>query len=132
MAAQIVKGLARPGDIAARYGGEEFVVVLPNTPSAGALAVAKTLRLQVELLGVPHIESPGGRVTISLGVASSEPGERPSANDLLKAADNALYCAKRAGRNRVEVAGIVYGDTGLQRTMKDTGEHRTLHTAVNL
>jgi diguanylate cyclase (GGDEF)-like protein len=123
LAAEIVKGLARPSDVAARYGGEEFVVVLPNTPTAGALAVAKELRARVEALAIQHIESPTGLVTISLGVASSEPGERLSATDLLKAADNALYCAKRAGRNRVEIASIVYGDTGRQRT---------LNTAVNL
>jgi two-component system chemotaxis family response regulator WspR len=132
LAAEIVKGLARPSDVAARYGGEEFVVVLPNTQASGALAVAKVLRARIEALRIQHVESPTGLITISLGVASSEPGERLSADDLLKAADNALYCAKRAGRNRVEIASIVYGDTGLQRTLNDTGRQRTLKTAVNL
>ncbi len=95
--------LRRPTDLAARYGGEEFVVVLPETDLEGALGVAETMRQAVEAEAIAHgFSSVGKHVTISIGVASLVPGRDDESGfvALLKLADQALYRAKRAGRNR--------------------------------
>ena len=104
VAGVLQKGLRRPGDLAARYGGEEFIVVLPGTPREGALAVAESLRSDVQARGIPHVASRAATVvTISLGVASAVPGPGDPPADLLAAADRALYRAKEEGRNRIVV-----------------------------
>lgn len=92
----------RAGDLAARYGGEEMAVLLPNTDAAGTEAVAEQMRAAVEALQLPHAGSPLGIVTISGGVASIVPlrGIDDTAV-LVERADQALYAAKGAGRNRV-------------------------------
>jgi diguanylate cyclase (GGDEF)-like protein len=88
--------------IAARYGGEEFALLL-RADADGAAAIAERLRGAVAARALPHAGNPGpGVVTVSLGVAGSE-GPWPDAAALIDAADRALYRAKRAGRNRVEV-----------------------------
>jgi len=93
--------LLRHGDLAARYGGEEFVAILPDTDAASALVVADRVRLALAELGLPHPATLSRIVTLSAGVASYEPGEaRRSAGQLLSRADEALYVAKAAGRNR--------------------------------
>jgi diguanylate cyclase (GGDEF)-like protein len=92
-------------DLAARYGGEEFVVLVPETDVQGATQLAKRLRLAVSKA---RTELPNGRVlkvTASFGVAAK--GELTSAEQLIAAADEALYEAKRAGKNRVVAAGVV-------------------------
>jgi diguanylate cyclase (GGDEF)-like protein len=92
----------RPGDLAARYGGEEIALLLPNTDVAGAVVVAEKIRLAIRALGIVHSGNPSGFVTISAGVDSRVPerlGGEPTA--LIKAADKALYEAKRSGRDRV-------------------------------
>src|SRR6185295_6887537 len=88
-------------DLACRYGGEEFVVVMPDTDMSFAFAVAERLRKSVESL-MFDISRPPGKlpVTISIGIAASE-GPGDSAEKLLHRADQALYRAKRDGRNRV-------------------------------
>lgn len=103
VAATISSGL-RIGDTAYRYGGEEFLVVLPEQDADAATAITDRLRLAVADLGIPHADgTPDGVVTISAGVAvSTGAGD---ADGLLKAADEALYAAKRDGRNRVARAG---------------------------
>ncbi len=97
--------LNRPGDIAARIGGEEFAVLLPDTPLKGAMRVAESIRKRVLALNLPH-EAPAvdGRVTVSLGVATSHDLGIVSTRDLLCRSDRALYRAKRAGRNQLAAA----------------------------
>ncbi|MCW8971581.1 MAG: diguanylate cyclase, partial [Rhodospirillales bacterium] len=88
-------------DLVARYGGEEFVAVMPDTDLTLARAVAERLREMIEALPVKASEKTGDiDVTISIGVAMLESGDDSSA--LLKRADEALYRAKAAGRNRVD------------------------------
>jgi len=82
-------------DTAARYGGEEFAIILPQASPEGALVMAERLRVKVENLVVPDV----GRITISLGVATF-PQDGGSPALLIKAADSALYQAKKSGRNR--------------------------------
>jgi diguanylate cyclase (GGDEF)-like protein len=93
--------MRRPGDLLTRYGGEEFACLLPSTPLAGALLVARQLGAGVEALGLPHATSPVSPVvTVSLGVCAASGLEPGSTKDLLSAADAALYRAKASGRNR--------------------------------
>jgi diguanylate cyclase (GGDEF)-like protein len=91
----------RPGDIAARTGGEEFSVLLPGAHIEDAVAIAESIRLAIKTIRIPHDDSETGYVTASVGVASFTPRPEQSAAALLNAADEALYRAKRAGRNRV-------------------------------
>jgi diguanylate cyclase (GGDEF)-like protein len=99
----VLKGVARclqqgcrGTDALARFGGEEFVVLLPETPLEGALALAEKLRGAVaRAAGLPL------PVSISIGMAMARVGDGRSADALLQAADGALYAAKAAGRNRV-------------------------------
>jgi diguanylate cyclase (GGDEF)-like protein len=107
---QVAKAIAevvhRPGDLPARYGGEEFVVVLPKTDAAGAARVAEKMRAAVEALNLKHVGSRASdRVTISVGVAAVVPPEKSEPATLIAAADQALYRAKREGRNLVRSQG---------------------------
>jgi len=104
--ARVLRGMARrPGDVAARYGGEEFVMLSPGTPPDKALDHAREVRGAVAGLELPHAGSEHGRITVSIGVASLTPTGALRVDDLMRLADNALYEAKRKGRNRVELAG---------------------------
>ena len=95
----------RQVDIVARIGGEEFVVVLPMTTKTHARLVAEKLRRSVEETKIPGEEVlPGGRLTISLGLAAY-PEDASDPTGLVQAADAALYSAKRKGRNRTEMFG---------------------------
>jgi diguanylate cyclase (GGDEF)-like protein len=92
-------------DFAARYGGEEFVVVLPETDAEGARAVAERIRAGVERLSYAGIGvDPTVRKTISVGVATF-PKHARTGGALVVAADQAMYVAKREGKNAVVVAG---------------------------
>jgi diguanylate cyclase (GGDEF)-like protein len=97
--AQAVKSRTRSEETVARYGGEEFVVLVPETGHAGAVALAEHLR---QMVASRRFEFEGEviPVTISLGVASLE-GRRFDATEFIKLADERLYIAKRAGRDRV-------------------------------
>ncbi|NJL23419.1 MAG: PleD family two-component system response regulator [Leptolyngbyaceae cyanobacterium SM1_3_5] len=100
--AQVLRSsLKRPADLAARYGGEEFTIVLPNTNLGGAEQVAEQIREQVATLAIPHAQSDRGHVTLSLGVACLIPQPDLEPIALLQMADQALYAAKSAGRDRV-------------------------------
>ncbi|MGA7676522.1 MAG: PleD family two-component system response regulator [Rhizomicrobium sp.] len=88
-------------DLACRYGGEEFVVVMPDTDIAYAYTVAERLRKSIETTPIEISRAPGKlTITISIGIAQSE-NDSDSAEDLLYRADQALYRAKKNGRNRV-------------------------------
>ncbi|BAZ46051.1 diguanylate cyclase with PAS/PAC and GAF sensors [Chondrocystis sp. NIES-4102] len=104
VAQAISKVVKRPADLVARYGGEEFALILPNTDIQGAEYLAKHIRLQVEALRIPHINSEVDLyITLSLGVASCIPNSNLSFSTLLSAADKGLYQAKELGRNRVVI-----------------------------
>ena len=94
----------RPSDLAARYGGEEFAVVLPRTELVDALTIAERIRAAVVAAGLPHAGVNAGIVTISIGVAGVRPTGECDHGTLVLAADRALYCAKRSGRNCCELA----------------------------
>ncbi|MFQ5350280.1 MAG: diguanylate cyclase, partial [Thermoanaerobaculia bacterium] len=95
-------GCLRSIDVAARYGGEEFLVLLPGTDGEGAAVLAERLRLSFKQA---HSEQAGavGPVTLSVGVATF-PADGATADELVRAADSALYRAKHDGRDRVSVA----------------------------
>ncbi|BCA54682.1 putative Diguanylate cyclase [Nitrospira sp. KM1] len=101
------RGIARASDFAARYGGEEFALILPDTSMDGALSAAERLRLRVTTLTMlPELSALKSRsfsLTCSVGVASF-PIHAGNPNDLVVAADNAVYAAKRAGKNCVRMA----------------------------
>jgi diguanylate cyclase (GGDEF)-like protein len=98
--AAVLRRLARQSDVASRYGGEEFLVLLPECPFDAALRKAEHLRAEVAKLKLEHNNRPLGSVTVSIGVAAF-PDHAQEAKALLRCADNALYEAKGAGRNRV-------------------------------
>jgi diguanylate cyclase len=102
--AQTVQKNIKGQDIAARYGGEEFTVLLPSTGTKGAEAVAEAIRIAVAGAQLVRADNkkPLGQITVSAGVATYQPGE--DMMDLINRADQALYRAKNAGRNRTCLA----------------------------
>ncbi|WP_426113493.1 diguanylate cyclase [Massilia sp. PWRC2] len=104
VAGAIGASLRRAADLGARFGGEEFVILLPDTDLDGALAVAEAVRAQLAGRAIGHRASPFGSITVSAGVAVMQPGRLQSARLLVEAADQALYDAKAAGRNRAAAA----------------------------
>jgi len=109
-AARIV--VERASDTVARYGGEEFLVILPDTDSEGATGLAERIGKAVQELMLPHAASDTAAVvTISLGVASATDHELSDSAQLIALADQALYLAKKKGRNRYE---YLPATTGMQ------------------
>jgi diguanylate cyclase (GGDEF)-like protein len=97
----------RGGDLVARYGGEEFAVVLPGVDGKRAGLYAERLRRRIWRLAIPYGASQvSDRMTISGGVATVAPPHVVAPDDLLRAADQALYRAKCQGRNRIAVASV--------------------------
>ena len=102
VAATLAMLVRRPGDLCARYGGEEFAAILPHTDLAGARTLAERIREAVLALEIPHEGSAvSPHVTVSIGIAASDPSAAQEPEDLLRDADRRLYEAKTAGRNRV-------------------------------
>lgn len=94
----------RPTDIVARYGGEEFVVLLPDTNLQGTQHVAETLRRSIESKNFEHQGSPDyGKVTVSVGGCAIKHTTGANLEELISAADAALYKCKELGRNRAQV-----------------------------
>lgn len=102
--AELLNTSTRGADIVCRYGGEEFIIILPQTDLAGGMATAEKIRRLVAAHPFPGgADQPGGRLTISLGVAVY-PDHGETAEELIGAADRALYRAKREGKNRTVAA----------------------------
>jgi diguanylate cyclase (GGDEF)-like protein len=97
--AELLEALLRRPDIACRFGGEEFALLLPGTGQAGAMNVAEKLRDAIERLRLKNGEG-GVRVTASFGVSCAGEADL-TADEMISRADDSLYEAKRAGRNRV-------------------------------
>ena len=103
---QIAKTLSlniqRSTDLVARYGGEEFVILLPNTNGEGALNIANIIKEKIHKLNIAHQHSQiSNYVTLSMGISVSIPTIDQQTDKLLLMADQALYQAKQAGRNRI-------------------------------
>jgi diguanylate cyclase (GGDEF)-like protein len=99
----ILKSTIRDNDIVARYGGEEFAIILPSTNKEGALILAERLRIKIEQFQFAQENiQPNGKLTISIGMAIY-PDNALTLEDLIVAADRALYFAKESGRNKVIV-----------------------------
>ena len=101
IAAALSSTVRRPSDLVARYGGEEFVVLLPNTEASGAHTVASEILAAVRSLKIAHAAWDLGIVTVSIGIAFSPPQPVLDAARLIERADQALYAAKQAGRDRL-------------------------------
>jgi diguanylate cyclase (GGDEF)-like protein len=101
-----MRDLLRDCDLCGRFGGEEFALLLPRTTAAQALEITERIRQGISQLAIPQDGTAAIGVTISIGIAVPSQA-RPTLDDLLAAADHALYQAKRGGRDRV----IMYADT---------------------
>ena len=102
VARELVRIARRTIDLAARIGGEEFALILPATNAAEAARIAELLRLDIEALRLPHPTTPC--LTVSAGVATATAERLCSTEELVAAADRALYKAKSLGRNLIQVA----------------------------
>ena len=104
LAQAMSKAILRPGDILARYSGEEFVGLMPDTDATGAAIVGERLLNAVRALSLPHAHSgTASIVTVSIGVAICRPGPASDRAALFKLAGDALYAAKKGGRNQLRV-----------------------------
>ena len=117
--------LLRNSDIKVRYGGEEFLIMLPDTPLAGALHVARVLNRELGRLAVTWKSNAVSR-TVSVGVAAAKPGQLDT-TDLLGRVDAALYRAKNAGRDRV----CVDGEAPEEQFVPDNRPRETLPAAAS-
>jgi diguanylate cyclase (GGDEF)-like protein len=102
VAQALAEALPRTGDLLARYGGEEFAALVVGSSLEGAQAIAERMRASVRAKGLVNPGGVDGLVTISVGVAAST--GKSSADQMMTAADEALYAAKNAGRDRVHTA----------------------------
>lgn len=106
----LAETIRRSGEVVARYGGEEFAILLPGVNAEGAVVVAESLREGIQSLGIPY-DHGHRRMTASCGVAAMTPGADITPEDLVAAADRALYAAKHSGRNCVRTSDEVQGTT---------------------
>ena len=108
LARVLAASVRRPFDIATRYGGEEFTVLLYDAGMGAAAETAESIMLGLREMAIPHADSATGRLSVSIGIASAIPEAGRSAAGLLQLADQALYAAKDAGRNRLHVLEAEY------------------------
>src|SRR5262249_13945388 len=128
VAEALASACLRPADLVARYGGEEFALLLPGTAREGAEHMAHRVLDSIEALQIPHAASPtANHVTASVGIGcyakargggsergsdagSKDTGSKCTADDLVRAADAALYAAKEAGRAQARVLDAAHSD----------------------
>jgi diguanylate cyclase (GGDEF)-like protein len=123
---QILRENIREDELVGRYGGEEFIMVMPNVDRERALHAAERIRRLISTTAFPHAEKqPGGRVTVSGGVAVW-PMDGDDVQTLLRLADDALYAAKRAGRNRVQA----WAPAGFAADHESAQVHRIAEQAI--
>ncbi|AZO94450.1 diguanylate cyclase [Halocella sp. SP3-1] len=104
---QIKHSLTPPDELVARYGGEEFVVLLANTDIDKARKKAEIIQAKIESLNIPNINSTNREIiTISLGITSVIPTKKLLPEDLIMAADKAMYLAKNNGKNKIKIIPI--------------------------
>lgn len=111
--AAMIKKTIRRTDSVYRYGGEEFLIVLPEVGEVGGAIAADHVRQSVEKMALPHEKAERGYVSVSIGVAEERQHE-PDQNETIARADQALYKAKRGGRNRVERASSLVDSDDLE------------------
>lgn len=104
------ESVSRSEDFVARYGGEEFAIILPNTDEEGALRIANRINNFLQALNIKHELSDFKRVTLSIGIAALTPESPLDSNTILGLADEALYLAKKNGRNTIEFAKNISQD----------------------
>ncbi len=95
---QIIKKSVRMQDLYGRYGGEEFIILLAETPLSEAFEIAERLREKIENSSL-HIQNHIIKMTVSIGIATARGEDKPTLEDLISGADEAMYAAKKAGRN---------------------------------
>jgi diguanylate cyclase (GGDEF)-like protein len=125
VASLLLQSLRCEGDFVARFGGEEFVVLLPRATQEGAMIVAERIRKLVEVAGSPALPERGSHPrlsTVSCGVATCWPSDSNCQEELLDAADKALYRAKSEGRNHV-----CWGELTSVAKKRPSAERRVLH-----
>ena len=115
-----MRDLLRDCDLCGRFGGEEFALLLPRTAAAQALEITERIRHGISQLAIPRDGTAAIRVTISIGIAVPSQARR-TLDDLLAAADHALYQAKRSGRDRV----VIYADTRVPQASRPLPLART-------
>jgi diguanylate cyclase (GGDEF)-like protein len=102
-AANVIRACARETDVVARFGGDEFALILPDTGREGAVAVAERIRDRIRAYSFLELEGLSLRLTASIGIATL-PDISGSAEELLKAADRAMYQVKDSGKNGIHIA----------------------------
>ena len=112
-AANVIRACARETDVVARFGGDEFALILPDTGREGAVSVAERIRDRIRAFSFLELEGLSLRLTASIGIATL-PDITGSAEELLKAADRAMYQVKDSGKNGIHIAeGERVGGLGL-------------------
>jgi diguanylate cyclase (GGDEF)-like protein len=121
--AELTRRARRKIDVAARFGGEEFALILPGVSTDDAARLGESVREAIASLELPHAASPVAPfLTVSVGVATATLDGWNTPDELVAAADRALYAAKRSGRNRVIVAE---GETTAQERAKSSTINRS-------
>jgi diguanylate cyclase (GGDEF)-like protein len=121
--AELTRLARRKIDVAARFGGEEFALILPGVSADDAARLGESVRKAIASLELPHAASPVAPfLTVSVGVATATLDGWNTPDELVAAADRALYAAKRSGRNRVIVAE---GETTAQERAKSSTINRS-------